>query len=104
MLNETSIIGAATAEQIQHWKQQHGDVYALQVDNHICYLKKPDRRVLSMAVSLGSKDPMKFNEVLLENCWLGGSEAIKTNDELFIAAGGQLGDLIEVKQAELKKI
>ena len=53
---------------------------------------------------MGAKDPIKFNEIMLANCWLGGSEAIKTDDDLFLGASGKLAELIEVKEAELVKL
>lgn len=103
-MEDNKLIGQATPEQIEQWKQKHASVFALEVGGHVCYLRKPNRRELSAATALGQKDPLQFNEVILENCWLGGSDAIKKDDELFLAASGQLGQLIEVKQAELKKI
>jgi len=66
------------------------------------YLKTPSRKVISMATSLGGKDPIKFGEIILKNCWLGGDERIKDEDELFLAANGVLGDLIRIKSASLK--
>lgn len=96
--------GVATPEQIAQWKEKHGDVFAVSVDGHVCYLKKPDRKTLAYASSIGTKDPIKFNEVLLSNCWLGGSEAIKTDDSLFLGASGKLSEIIEVKEAELEKL
>lgn len=97
-------IGKATSDQIALWKAQHGDVYEITVDDHYGYLKKPDRKVLSYATSVGQSDPMKFNELVLQNCWLGGSPELKERDEYFFAVVGQLNVLIEVKQAEIKKL
>lgn len=93
--------GSVDQAQIDTWKAKHGKVFGVIVDGHIAYLKKPDRKILSYATSVAAKDPIKFNELMLSNCWLGGSEAIKTEDELFLAASGKLAELIEVKEAEL---
>lgn len=101
---QKELIGKATHEQIEEWKKKHGDVRAVVVDGHIGYLRKPDRKVLSYASSVGAKDPIRFNELLLTNCWLGGSESIKTDDEMFLGASAVLAELIEVKEAELVKL
>lgn len=93
--------GEVNQEQIDAWKKQHGEVKALIIDGHIGYLIKPDRKTLGYASTVGSKDPIKFNEIILSNCWLGGSEDIKTDDSLFLSAGQVLADLIQVKEAEL---
>lgn len=95
------LIGKALHEQIESWKKQYGKVFGIKVEDHICYLRTPDRKTLSYATSVGAKDPIKFNEILLNNCWLGGSEDIKTNDSLFLAVCGKLAEIIEVKEAEL---
>jgi hypothetical protein len=74
------------------------------VEGHIAYLKKPDRTILSAASAIGQSDPIKFSEILLENCWLGGSEEIKTNDTFFLGVSGKLGELLEVAEAQLVKL
>ncbi len=74
----------------------------IEVTSVKAYLKKPSRKVISMATAVGGKDPIKFGELILENCWLGGDEHIKTNDDLFLAANAILGNLIKIKTATLK--
>lgn len=91
-------------EQIAEWKRKYGSVFELSVEGKKAYLRKPDRKTLGYASTAGQTDPMKFNEVLLKGCWLGGDEEIRTDDELFLAASGKLGELIQVKEAELKKL
>jgi hypothetical protein len=100
-MKKTSLIGEVTPAQIQEWKDKHGQIFGIIVDGHICYLKKPDRKILGFASVAGKTDPMKFNEAMLNNCFIGGSEAIKTDDDLFLAASSKLSDLIQVKEAEL---
>jgi hypothetical protein len=102
-MKEQELKGQATADQIAEWKKQHGQVSGIIVDGHICYLKPVSRKTLSYASSTASKDPLKFNEIILDNCWLGGSEEIKTNDTLFISVSVRLAELIEMKEAELVK-
>lgn len=95
--------GQATAEEIEAWKKQNGEVYAVSCEDSICYLKKPSRQTLS-AMSQLVKDPIKSSEFLLNNCWLGGDDSIKTDDEKFLAVVGQLGELVKVKAAKLEKL
>jgi hypothetical protein len=91
-------------EQIEKWKEDHGGVFCLEVDGHKCYLKKPSRKVLSMAMTTSKNDPIKFGETMLKNCWLGGDESIKTDDDLFFGAMQQLDQMMEFKEAEIKKL
>jgi hypothetical protein len=103
-MSEEKFIGEATPDQIKEWKEKYGVVNAVKVDGHICYLKNPSRSHLSAASVAAKTDPLKFNEVILRNCWLGGSEEIRTNDALFLGASGVLDQLIEIKEAELEKL
>lgn len=93
-----------TAEQIKKWKKKYGSVSKLSVEDKVAYLRPPDRKTLSFAGSIATKDPMKFNEIILKNCWLAGDEEIKTDDNLFISASGKLADLIDIKEAKLEKL
>ena len=102
--NETIIFKSqATDEQLAEWKAKHGEFFGIIIEDKICYLKKPDRKTLSYASSVGTSDPMKFNEIILKNCWLAGDEEILTNDSLFLAASTKLDQVLEFKKAELLK-
>lgn len=103
-MGKEKLIGQATPEQIEIWKKKHRDVFSLVVDGHVGYFKKPDRKTLSYATMAGSKDPIKFNEALMNNCFIGGSDEIKSDDSLFFSASGKLAELIEIKEAELVKL
>ena len=103
------VIGQVTKEQIAGWKEQHRDVFAIKVEDsegklHVCYLRRPRRRDLSAATVAGQANPLKFNEVIMRQCWLGGDEEIRKDDALFLSASGKLPDLIEVAEAELEKL
>lgn len=94
-----------TPEVIQGWKDKYKTVHKLTVDDKTAYLRKPDRRTLSLAMSKIAKgDIMGGSDAILSNCWLGGDPEIKTDDDLFMAAVGKVGELIQVKEAELEKL
>ena len=93
-----------TQEQIDKWKKAHGEVYQIAVDGNVGYIKKPDRKTLSYAMTNAQTNPLSFAEIILENGWLGGDEAIKTDDGLFLAVAGQIDQVVAIKEAELKKL
>jgi hypothetical protein len=101
---DTQLIGQATEEQIAQWKAQHKSVFALEVEGHVAYLRKLNRQEYTAFQRIGEKDPLKANEFILENCWLGGSDAIKKDDDLFFPACKQLVGLFDYANADLKKI
>ncbi|MCL1942803.1 MAG: hypothetical protein FWF54_04555 [Candidatus Azobacteroides sp.] len=94
----------AGKEQIAEWKAMYGDVYLISVDGKEAYLKQPSRKIIGYASVAGKNNPIKFNEVILNDCWLGGDEEIKTNDTLFLSVSSQLAELIQIKEAELVKL
>jgi hypothetical protein len=93
-----------TPEQIEAWKQKYGKVFELDVDGKKAYLRKPDRKIIGFVTTVAKTNPIEMSELLLENCWLGGDEEIKTNDDMFLSAAGVLGELMQVKVAELKNL
>lgn len=94
----------ATPEQIEEWKKKHGEIFELVIEDKSCILRKPKIKDLSAATVVGQKDPFAYNRIIMNNCWLAGDEEIKTNDDYFLAAGSKLGEIIEVKESEIKKL
>ncbi len=94
-----------TQEQIDAWKKKHGEIFVLSFeDGKEAYLKKPDRKVLSFAMTKMQTNPLAFAEVILNQCFIYGDEEVKSSDSYFFGAAAQLEGLIETKQAELKKL
>ncbi|MFV0397943.1 MAG: hypothetical protein ACK5JU_07995 [Bacteroidales bacterium] len=99
----TQLKGTASAEQIAEWKQKHTDIYKIEVGESVCYLKKPDRKTMSYVSTLAS-NPIRANEALLQNCWLGGDESIKTEDDKFFGVSAKLAEIVQIKEAEITKL
>jgi len=112
------LIGKATEQQIEAWKKMWGDVYEIQVADHVCYVKSFDRTTMKYALSqlkmkvntetkevqMDMEKMLEIGEIGLQNCWIGGSDEIKTNDRLFVAAAMQVGELFELAETKLKKL
>lgn len=89
---------------IEAWKKKYGEIYVYEVDGKTCYLKAADRKTISAAAVVGNGDMMKYNEIILKNCWLGGDEEIMEEDRYFLGISQTLAELIEIKQGALKKL
>ena len=95
----------ATAEQIAEWKKKHDEIYEIGTADKVAYLKKPGRNELSFASKMSADgDPYKWNEAIIETCWLGGDEEIKTNDDYFLAVSKQLTEIVKVQDSYIKKL
>jgi hypothetical protein len=90
------------AEQL---KKKHNleEVHIIEVDGRIAYLKKPTRMILKMIEST-AQTTYDEAEILLENCWLEGDEAIKTEDDLFYSSMALVLNLVTLKKARVKKL
>jgi hypothetical protein len=93
-----------TDKQIQEWKAKYGEVFMVSADDKAAYLRKADRKILSASRTLAGNDALKFNEVLLKNCFLGGDECFMDDDDYFLGIQTQLANVIVVKEVELKKL
>lgn len=93
----------ATKDQIEKWKKQHGEIYHVEVGEYDAYLKTPDRKTMKYVAQVAN-DPIRANEVLLENCWVGGDEIIKTDDELFFGVSSILNEIVKIKEATISKL
>ena len=91
-----------TKEKVAEWKKKHGAIYEISVEGKSCIIRKPNRKDLSYVSVV--KDPIKMQETLLRQLWVDGDEEIKTDDDLFFAACNQMEELLQVKQAEIKKL
>lgn len=95
----------ATKQQIEDWKQKHGSVFLIEVEDKAAYIKVPGRKELSAATQMSNGgDPFEFNKVILDTCWLDGDEAIKTEDRLFLGVCAELDQIIEKAEARVKKL
>jgi hypothetical protein len=91
-------------QEIAELKKQYKAVFLIEVEDKKCYLHAPDRKVLDAAASSSKKAESKFNEVILKGCWLAGDKEIVNDDDYFLSASSQLGELIQFKEASLKKL
>lgn len=95
-----------TPEQIAKWKQKFGDIFVYEADDLACYLRRPDRKVIELATaeSSGGQQAFRFTEVVLANCWLDGNEELRSQDKYFMGLSGKIGEMVEIRAGELKKL
>lgn len=96
--------GQATPEQVAEWKAKHGQVFQYQVEDKICYLRTVDRNTYSAAAAKVSTSPAKFNEVIIQNIWLGGDEEIRKNDQYFYGLIDFVEELMAKKKGSLTEL
>lgn len=103
--------GNVTKSQVDTWKEEHKEVHLITIkkdeEGKECayiYVKKPDRQTLAAAMKFMTSDIVKFQEILFNNCLLGGDSEVKTRDELFFAAAQKIVGLFQIREAEIVKL
>jgi hypothetical protein len=94
-----------TQKQITEWKEIHGEVYELPIDDKKCFLKSPSMADWKRAFSaMQNGGDIAFSEAMLAACWLGGDNEIKTDDAYFLPASKEIKGLFNYDDAELSKV
>ena len=102
--------GGVTPAQLGAWKQRWGEVYAFSIKSDdegtvvTGYFKKPDLITIAASATKAEADPVGSGIIVFENCWLGGDESIRTNDEQKFAAIREVNKLFRIRAVEVKKM
>jgi hypothetical protein len=110
--NEPIRIGVATDHQIAAWKQAERVDEIFQVilkdkkgNRHYGYFRPGNRSTLGAAQMAGAGgNRVSFWEVVADNCWLGGSDSILSDEYLFGGLMTLLVDLYEAADGEIAKL
>lgn len=94
-----------TAKNIADWKTKHGVIFELNSGDLKAYIRKPTRdEMREFTAKSASCDPVTYTEIVLDALWLGGDEAIKTDDEAFYGVMPVVQGVLDIKIGELKKL
>ena|ERR1044072_197168 len=100
---DTQLIGQQTEEQVQKWKQQNKQgIYSIEADGHIAYFKNPNRHEMNCTMSKASLDAaLNMYEELAKLTFLGGSEELLSDDQMFFGLVQEIKVKMEGKRATL---
>ena len=100
---QEALIGNVADAQIAEWKQKHkSGIYAIEVEGHIAYFKNPGRHELNCAMRKADKEKvLDMYEELATITFLGGSEEVLKDDQMFIGVSRELKVKMEGKRAKL---
>ena len=92
--------------EVQHWKRQHRKVYRVDIadsdETHTAYFRRPDFDTVKAVAKIAKADEVQAGKVMMDNCWLGGSEEMRRDAVLFMAAQAQLAKLLNGCVGSLK--
>lgn len=107
-------VGLLTEEEVESLRVKNNQkkgwinhIFVFEDENTIVhsYYKKADRFTIAKALSLYHQDKVfESGEALLMNCWIGGDERVKTDDDLYISTAVKLKDATQFHGGALEKI
>lgn len=101
-------IGTISADEIQRLKAQNGRVYEITAtddgETHVAYFRRPDMQTLAAMTKIAKTDEIKASQILMEGCFLAGSELMKKDTALFVATVAQLSKVVASVRATLKNV
>jgi hypothetical protein len=99
----TELKGQASKAQIDEWKQKyHYGIYAVEVGGHVAYFKNPGRHELNCALTKADKErALAVFEELASVTYIGGSEEVLKDDQMFIGICQELKVKLDGKKARL---
>ena len=103
MSNELELTGLASEEQIMEWKRKYKTgIYSVEVEGHIGYFKNPGRNELNCAMSKADREKvLDIFEELANITFIGGSDELLKDDQMFIGLSQELKVKLDGKKAKL---
>lgn len=100
--------GRLTEAQVEAFKAQHRKSFAIEIKDgnevHIGYFKRPTLETLKAVTKVARTDEVEAGKVMFDNCWLGGSEELRTDALLFMAVQKKLGEVLNGFQGLIKNL
>ncbi|MBD5238376.1 MAG: hypothetical protein HDS64_01205 [Bacteroidales bacterium] len=100
--------GDLTEAQVNAFKAQHRKSFAVEIQDgdevHIGYFKRPTLETLKAVTKVAKSDEVEAGKVMFDNCWLGGSQELRTDALLFMAVQKKLGEVLNGFQGLIKNL
>lgn len=100
--------GQLTEAEINRLKAQHGKIYEITAEDdgeqYVAYFRRPDMGTLSAMTKMAKTDEIKASQILLENCFVGGADTVKSDTSLFMATVGELSKIVGAAKATIKNV
>lgn len=91
--------------QIENWKKEHGKVFGyISEDGKIGVFRTPDLTILDLCQAIAKGSSVRYDCAMIENCWLGGDECLKSETKYVLGIKNWLADLIEVITGEMGEL
>ncbi len=104
-MDTLNVTAAATEDQVNAWKEEHGKLKIVEVDGKLIYFKQPNRQLVAQATDamIRAKGSVsRYNDIILRNCQLNYVQETKEDDEVYFALSSVVDNIVSSKTAALK--
>lgn len=96
-------------EQIAQWKKEHGTVFRYTAmkegsEPKVGYFKKISPQTMDAYETMLKRSKLMADDVVIENCWLGGDEEIVKDDDYRMGLRDWLGLLLVKVAGEMAEL
>lgn len=96
-------------EQIAQWKKEHGTVFRYTAmkegsEPKVGYFKKISPQTMDAYETMQKRSKLMADDVVIENCWLGGDEEIVKDDDYRMGLRDWLGLLLVKVAGEMAEL
>ena len=100
--------GGISPQQVEEMRRKHRKVFRVDIVNgeetHVGYFHRPRIETMAAVTKIAKTDELKSSETMFDNCWLGGSPAMRNDTILFLEATKQLGIMLSSCRSSLKNL
>jgi len=101
--------GDLEQKEIDRLKAKHGNVYQIIAkdedgNEHYAYVTKPDLPIIQAAAATIDKDPVKASIMIYKSVKLTASDTIEEDDELKLSVVRKVGEIFQIREADIKKL
>lgn len=97
--------GNPSEAQVAAWREEHGKLKVVEVDDMRIHFKQPSRKLVELATDtmVRAKGAVsKYNNIILKNCQLSHTKETEADDEIYFALTAKIDDLVTSKVGNLK--
>ena len=108
--SKSAYAGGVSKSRMASWKKEFGKVHKIEVkvsesEKVTGYLREPSRDQYGTCAQIAQKKTaLAGGEFILNNCWLGGDDRIKSDDKVYISAAISAMELFDFLPSSISEV
>jgi hypothetical protein len=99
-----NLLSGKFGAQLDEWKRLYGKIKGYGADGKVAVFRPATIQILDACRTISQGSIIKYDVALIENCWLGGDEELKTEDRYLLGLINWGAELIESVAGEMVEL